>query len=350
MPNSGYDFNGSLVPAPTSPPCHFTESCNTCNTRRTPRSTRRVDDNGETLINKAEMGAPVVSIDPLGRDGAAVDYAIVLIKVLIESTSTGRIGKLYRTPNDIKEICSKVDKLWFAPTYYPQMELHTEPPERFVYGSGRVLQHYVDKSEWADYKARIETGEVKLKDVHAINRSKYVEAISCNARSLEHRNAWDPRDETTCLYENPNFRGAALINFSFVESKELYSRIVLGTSLMVRVKMPQPSSEGVGVVDLSEEFTEDDVVAIGKGTYRPSSAGIHSSSSYNNDNDEEDTNATTEYVNNTISIYIVENGEDIVGDALQVIRDNLHIVKSITFVGPDAAYEQLPFINDAPQA
>lgn len=54
-------------------------------------------------------------------------------------------------------------------------------------------------------------------------------------------------------------------------------------------------------------------------------------------------------MNNTISIYIVENGEDIVGDALQVIRDNLHIVKSITFVGPDAAYEQLPFINDAPK-
>ncbi|KAL3206477.1 hypothetical protein MRX96_040026 [Rhipicephalus microplus] len=95
------------------------------------------------------------------------------------------------------------------------------------------------------------------------------------------------------LYENPNFLGAALTNFSFIESKELYSRIVLGTSLMVRVKMLQPSSEGIGVVDLSEEFTEDDVVAIGKGTYRPSSAGTHSSSSYNNDNDEEYTKSVT---------------------------------------------------------
>ncbi|KAL3206478.1 hypothetical protein MRX96_040027 [Rhipicephalus microplus] len=121
----------------------------------------RVDDNCDTLINKAEMKALVVSVGSLGWDGAAVNSAIVFVKVLIKSASTGRIGKLYRTPNDIKEV--------------------RKSPERFVHGSGKVLQQYVDKSEWADYKARIETSEVKLKDVRAINRSKYVEAISRNA-------------------------------------------------------------------------------------------------------------------------------------------------------------------------
>lgn len=156
-----------------------------------------------------------------------------------------------------------------------------------MHGSGRILQQYVDKSEWANYKARIVSGEVKLKDERAINRSKYLEAISCSDRLLGDRNAWDPRDETTCLYESPNFRGAALINFSFVESKELYSRIVLGTSLMVRVKMPQPSSEGIGIVDLFEEFTEDDMMAIAKGTYRPSAT------TSTNNNNEDDAKSVT---------------------------------------------------------
>ncbi|KAL3220471.1 hypothetical protein MRX96_029874 [Rhipicephalus microplus] len=86
----------------------------------------RLNDSGETLINKAEMGTPVVSVGPLGRDGVAIDYAIVLIKRQEFSSST-----------------------W-------------------------------TRASGPNYKARIDTGEVKLKDVRAINRSKQVCAMEAD--------------------------------------------------------------------------------------------------------------------------------------------------------------------------
>ncbi|KAH8027304.1 hypothetical protein HPB51_004216 [Rhipicephalus microplus] len=201
MPNSSDDINGSLVPHLT--PMSFHGKLPYMQYNEEIKKYERLNDSGETLINKAEMGTPVVSVGPLGRDGVAIDYAIVLIKVMIEFTSMGRIGKLYHALNDIKGDLQQGRQVVVRPYLLPTTGIAHGAPKRFMHRSGRNLQQYVDKSEWADYKARIDTGEVKLKDVRAINRSKYVEAISCSARSLEDRNAWDPRDETTCLYENP---------------------------------------------------------------------------------------------------------------------------------------------------
>lgn len=213
------------------------------------------DDFDFPAFNMEELGKPALTLGALSRDPVAVDYAIVLIKMLIESSmspvSVAGVTSIESNFSYLKAIAKKLTRNFFS-GFMPNMEVRIQYPGIFKRGvTGKVRQDFISAEQWQQL--------VEIKDYErthrVLDRDMFQEAeYDKQERELTFKRAFQCKEDCTIA----NYYGASFISMNFPVVHELHMRMEVGPSILCR----NISREAPGIHKTKFMMTKDLLSAV----------------------------------------------------------------------------------------